>query len=181
MDTGMYSRRRWVGWLAVFSMVAVLAAKAAGFLPEAEAAAAEPGVILALAPLTECGQPDQVGAFRAGEAPCHPALTWNLMDLARQLTPLNVLAKGETLVAPPTPMEARCPFLVMRGKVATGAQVCFTARGGLYRNSGGALDAQWSWRVTPAGQWVLDRTGAPEYLDPDSRRPSPNFRKAKWL
>ncbi len=156
MQTENYARRRWVGWLVVFSVMGMLAAKAGGFLPEAEAASAEPQTLLALRPLAPCGQPDRVGAFRAGPTDCHPVLAWTLADLTRHLVPLNVLAEGEKLVMPPGTADGRCPFLVMRGRTATGARLCFTPRGGLYRDNGGALDDRWSWRVTPDGQWVLD-------------------------
>jgi hypothetical protein len=159
MNTEAYAQRRWVGWLVVFSTVGLLVAKAGGFLPAAEAASGESTTLLVLAPLAKCGQPNQVGAYRSGEMACRPVLVWNLTDLARHLAPLNVLAEGETLVTPPGLAAGPCPFLVMHGRMAVGARVCFTPRGGLYRDSGGAHDDQWSWRVTPGGQWVLDRTG----------------------
>lgn len=177
MRNEMMSQRRWAGWVVVLAAVGLLAGKVAGFLPEPVAAAAAPIAPAALAavpatsvpaaptpswpglrPLAACGLPDYVGVFQPGDAACQPSIIWQLDQLDAQLANLNVLAPGESLITSPAPADGLCPWVVMRDTAAAGARVCFTPEGSLYRNMGGARDAQWSWRLSPAGQWVL---GAP--------------------
>ena len=168
----MNNNHIWVGWLVVFTVFGLLLAKGTGLLPEiavVNAAPAETVVVptawpsaspmperQVLMPLTACGLPDRVGAFRSGNAPCRPTSAWTLGEFTPQLVGLNVLIEGETLAAPPTSAEARCPWLVMRGQAATGAKVCFTPQGGIYRGMGGAHDDSWNWQLDVTGQWMLN-------------------------
>jgi hypothetical protein len=167
------TNRRWVGWLVVLCIGGLLLAKVMN-APLATSAQASPNVVpiaesqpavalsassgLAIASLITCGQPGRVGVFHAGDTPCQPASTWTLAEFAQQLVPLNVLASGETLAAPPTPADASCPLTIMRGSVATGARLCFTPAGGVYRDTGSTRNQAWSWQFTPAGQWTLSTT-----------------------
>jgi hypothetical protein len=162
----MDSDRSWVGWLVVLTVIVMLLTSGAGLLPEAalvNTASADSAAAFSASPerqvlmsLAACGLPDQVGAFSSGAAPCRPARVWTLSEFTPQLVGLNILIEGETLAAPPAPVKANCPWLVMRGQAATGAKVCFTPQGGIYRDMGGANDGAWNWQLNAAGQWTLN-------------------------
>ena len=101
-----------------------------------------------------CGQPDRVGAYKPGASTCQPSVSWTLAEFAQQLVSRGVLLNGESLQMPPAIASADCPLLVMRGEMSSGARLCFTAQGSVYRDAGGPRDREWAWRLDVAGQWT---------------------------
>jgi hypothetical protein len=162
----MGNNRIWAGWLVVLTVIGMLLTRGVGLLPEAalvNTASAESAVLPSPQPerrvlmsLAGCGVPDRVGAFGSGDVPCRPVSAWTLSEFASQLVGLNVLIAGETLATLPAPANANCPWLAMRGQAATGAKVCLTPQGGIYRDMGGANDGAWNWQFNAAGQWRLN-------------------------
>ncbi len=160
-----YANRRWVGWLVFALFLGLLIFgrifnTPASALPPPIATTQPLPATLSLALLTICRQPDRVGAFVNSDRPCEPLFIWTLTDFAEQLVPLGLLAEGESLGVPPNAADLNCPLIILREMAASGARLCFSSQGGVYRDVGDQRGSAWAWRPTLEGRWLLDRSAS---------------------